>query len=211
MAHEVRNPVGSIMNALALLKRDVRGPASDEALLSIIAEEAVRLEHLVAQLLDLGRPLLPRPCAYSMEELARRAVRLLTTRGELGERPVEMPTTEGTIGWMDPDLAELALVNVLRNAVQSTNPDARVRLLVEASDDHVKWVVEDQGPGIPEEVAKRLGQPFVTTRATGTGMGLAVVGRIMKASGGGLSVERSVLGGAQVTLWLPRTRGDTAS
>jgi len=211
MAHEVRNPVGSIMNALALLKRDARDSASDEALLSIIAEEAVRLEHLVAQLLDLGRPLLPRPCAYSMEELARRAVRLLTTRGELGERPLEMPTTEGTIGWMDPDLAELALVNVLRNAVQSTRPDARVRLLVEASDEHVRWVVEDQGPGIPEEIAKRLGQPFVTTRATGTGMGLAVVGRIMKASGGGLSVERSVLGGAQVTLWLPRSRGDSSS
>ena len=208
MAHEVRNPVGSIMNAVALLKREGQGSPSGDALLSIISEEAVRLEHVVAQLLDLGRPMLPRPCAYSMEELMHRAVRLLTTRGELSQRALEMPATEGSMGWIDPDLAELALVNVLRNAVQSTAPDARVRLWVETTDVCVKWIVEDQGPGIPEEIAKRLGQPFVTTRATGTGMGLAVVLRIMEASGGSLSVERSSLGGAQVTLAFPRPPGD---
>jgi PAS domain S-box-containing protein len=208
MAHEVRNPVGSIMNAVALLGRE--GPHSPEnsALLSIISEEARRLEHLVAQLLDLGRPLLPRPCAYSIEELTRRAVRLLTTRGELSEKLLEMPATEGTLAWMDPDLVELALVNVLRNAVQSTNPDGRVRVRIDAIEHGVRWVVEDQGPGIPEAIAKRLGQPFVTTRATGTGMGLAVVGRIMEASSGTVSIERSELGGAQVTLELPRPPRD---
>ena len=204
MAHEVRNPVGSIMNALALLKRQGHASPSDEALLSIISEETARLEHLVTQLLDLGRPLLPRPCAYVMEELTRRAVRVLTTRGELSNRALSMPSTEGTLVWMDPELVELALVNVLRNALQSTKPDARIRLRIEATEVSVKWIVEDEGQGIPEEVRKRLGQPFVTTRATGTGMGLAVVRRIMEASGGRLSVESAALGGAQVILELPR-------
>jgi two-component system sensor histidine kinase HydH len=204
MAHEVRNPVGSIMNALALLKRQGHASPSDEALLAIISEETARLEHLVTQLLDLGRPLLPRPCAYAMEELTRRAVRVLTTRGELSDRALEMPATEGTMAWMDPDLVELALVNVLRNAVQSTKPAARVRLSVEATELTVRWIVEDEGQGISEEVTKRLGQPFVTTRATGTGMGLAVVRRIVEASAGRLSVDRAALGGAQVILELPR-------
>jgi len=204
MAHEVRNPVGSIMNALALLKRQGRASPGDEALLSIISEETARLEHLVTQLLDLGRPLLPRPCAYAIEELTRRAVRILSTRGEVSDRALELPATEGTMVWMDPDLVELALVNVLRNALQSTKPDARVRLRIETTELSVRWIVEDEGQGIPEEVTKRLGQPFVTTRATGTGMGLAVVRRIVEASAGRLSVERAALGGAQVTLELPR-------
>lgn len=204
MAHEVRNPVGAIMNALVLLKRDGQCSPAHQAMLAIISEETVRLEHLVTQLLELGRPLLPRPCVYAMEDLTRRAVRLLTTRGELSDRPLEMPSTEGTLVWMDPDLVELALVNVLRNAVQSTQPEARVRLSVEGTESSVRWIVEDEGPGIPDEIRKRLGQPFVTTRATGTGMGLAVVRRIMEASGGRLSVERAALGGAQVTLELPR-------
>ena len=206
MAHEVRNPVGSIMNALALLKRSLHPTASEEALLQIVSEETARLEHLVTQLLDLGRPLLPRPRVYAMEELTRRAIRVLATRGELADRPLETPPTEGTLVWMDPDLVELAMVNVLRNAVQSTRADARIRLWVEATPHSVKWVVEDDGPGIPDHIATRLGEPFVTTRATGTGMGLAVVRRIMEASGGQLSVASAPTGGAQVTLELPVAR-----
>ncbi len=208
MAHEVRNPVGAIMNALALLKRE--GPASPngEALLSIISEETARLEHLVTQLLDFGRPFAPRPTAFALEELTRRAVRLLTARGELAERHLDLPKTEGTMAWLDPDLAELAFVNVLRNAAQSTTPDARVRLSVETTEVCVRWIVEDEGPGISEEIKKRLGQPFVTTRATGTGMGLAVVRRIMEASGGRVSLGSAAAGGAQVTLEFPRPPND---
>ena len=204
MAHEVRNPVGSIMNALVLLKRGERSSPGDRQLLSIIAEEAARLEHIVTQLLDLGRPLLPRPSTYGMEELSRRAVHVLGTRGELTQRSLELPTTEGTEAWLDPDLAELALVNVLRNAVQSTKPEARVRVSVAATENAVRWTVEDEGPGIPDEVRKRLGQPFVTTRAMGTGMGLAVVQRIMHASDGRIVIDRAPLGGSQVTLEFPR-------
>lgn len=201
MAHEVRNPVGSIMNAVTLLKRP---DASDrEALLAIISEEAARLEYVVAQLLDIGRPILPRPCAYSMEDLTRRAVRLLDVRGELRASRLDLPTTT-TLAWADPDLAELALVNVLRNAAQSTSASSRLRLAVEATEASVSWWVEDEGPGIPDAVLARLGEPFVTTRATGTGMGLAVVRRIMEASGGTLSFQRAPTGGARVTLEFPR-------
>ena len=199
MAHEVRNPVGAIMNALALLDREDPG-APNRALLAIISEETVRLEQLVTQLLELGRPLLPRPRAYALEELTQNAIRLLSTRGELGDRSIEVPNGQETLAWIDPDLTELALVNVLRNAAQSTAKGARMRVRVEKMDKCARWTLEDDGPGIPDEVTRRLGQPFVTTRATGTGMGLAVVRRIMEASGGRLSVGRAELGGAEVTL-----------
>lgn len=208
MAHEVRNPVGSIMNALALLRREGRDTSGDASLLSIIGEESARLEHLVTQLLDLGRPLLPRPRAFAIEELSQRAMRVLVTRGELSTHPREEPASQGTMVWIDPDLVELALVNVLRNAFQSTKREGRVRVTVEATAAMVRWSVEDEGPGLPEEVKKRLGQPFVTTRATGTGMGLAVVRRIMEASSGSLLVERGALGGAKVTLELPRPQSE---
>lgn len=204
MAHEVRNPVGAIMNALALLEHEGHPSPKEGALLAIISEETARLEHIVTQLLDLGRPLLPRPCAYALEELTRRAIRVLTRRGEAGSRALMLPATEDTLAWLDPDLVELAFVNVLRNAMQSTPREAPIRVWVEATDGAVKWVVEDEGQGIPEEVRRRLGQPFVTTRATGTGMGLAVVRRIMDASGGRLVVGRADHGGAQVILELPR-------
>ena len=197
MAHEVRNPVGSIMNALTLLKRP--GTANHDALLAIISEEAARLEYVVAQLLDIGRPILPRPCPYSMEDLTRRALRLLDVRGELRAATLVVPTTT-TLVWADPDLVELALVNVLRNAAQASTS---LQLAVEAAGAKVAWWVEDGGPGITDAVAQRLGEPFVTTRATGTGMGLAVVRRIMDASDGTIAVTRAVNGGTRVTLRFP--------
>jgi two-component system, NtrC family, sensor histidine kinase HydH len=206
MAHEVRNPVGSIMNAVVLLERDRSGGPDGGRVLAIIAEEAKRLALLVNQLLELGRPLHPRPRAVSMEDLIQRAVDLLSARGELSSRSLDMPTTAGTMTWLDPTLAELALVNVIQNALQSTSGDGRVGLSVEASDAWVRCVVTDDGPGIPDDIRERLGQPFVTTRATGTGVGLAVVHRIMEASGGRVLFETAEPGGAQVGLEFPRPR-----
>jgi PAS domain S-box-containing protein len=204
MAHEVRNPVGAIMNVLALLERDGNLSVRDQSLLGIISEETARLEHLVTQLLDLGRPLFPKPCAYAMEDLTRRAVRLLTARGELSDRMLHTPTDGATMAWMDPDLAELALLNVLRNAAQSTSAKGNVRVSIEVVSDMVRCIVDDDGDGISEDVSKKLGQPFVTTRAMGTGMGLAVVRRILEASAGRLSVARPPAGGARVVLEFPR-------
>jgi len=206
MAHEVRNPVGAIMNAITLLRREPNATKEQDALLTVIDEESARLAHVVSQLLDLGRPLFPRPCTFEMEALTARAMRALTTRGLLVRRNVAVPETSGTLAWMDPDLMELALINLLRNAAQSTAVDGAIHVNVSTQEHSVTWSVEDDGPGFPDEVVERLGQPFVTTRATGTGMGLAVVRRIAEASGGRLLVKRASLGGASVSLELPRPR-----
>jgi signal transduction histidine kinase len=204
MAHEVRNPVAAIMNALVLLERDGLGGPDGVALLSIISQEATRLAQVVNQLLELGRPLHPSPCAFAVEDLIERAVSLLTARGALPKHSLEMPASRGTLAWLDPTLAELAVLNVIQNAVQSTSGGGKVRFSVEAQDGHVRCVVADDGPGIPDSIRTRLGQPFVTTRATGTGMGLAVVRRIMEASGGRILIEPGEPCGAKVALEFPR-------
>lgn len=204
MAHEVRNPVGAIMNALVLLERGSGSGSDGRELLSIISEEAKRLAQVVDQLLELGRPLHPRPYAVSMEDLIENAVRLLRMRGELPSTSLRMPPTKGTRTWLDPTLAELAMLNVIRNALQSTRSGGEVHLSVEADDTHVRCIIADDGPGIPDAIRKRLGQPFLTTRATGTGMGLAVVRRIMEASAGRFLIEKREPAGTKVVLEFPR-------
>jgi signal transduction histidine kinase len=78
-----------------------------------------------------------------------------------------------------------------------------VLVRVERKGEHCAWVVEDGGPGLPPEVLLRVGEPFTTTRATGTGMGLAVVRRVMQASQGQIEIGSSSLGGTGVWLWVP--------
>ncbi len=204
MAHEVRNPVGSIMNALALLDRHEAGAKEGKVLLSIISEEATRLAGLVEQLLELGRPLHPRPNVVVMEEIVARAVHVLDKRGELARASLTMPQPRDTHVLLDSTLAELAIINIVKNALQSTGGTGNLRITVTSSDATVGCVVEDDGPGIPDDIRARIGQPFVTTRATGTGMGLAVVRRIMEASGGRLAIERADHGGTRGTLEFPR-------
>jgi PAS domain S-box-containing protein len=204
MAHEVRNPVAAMTNALVLLERKGAAGPDGPALLAIISQEAGRLAQVIAQLLELGRPLHPSPRAFPMEDLIERAVHLLTSRGELPRDRLEMPSGSSTLAWLDPSLAELAVVNVIQNAIQSTSGGGQVRVSVETSDTHVRCVVADDGPGIPDEIRARLGHPFVTTRATGTGVGLAVVRRIMEASGGCVVIDKGEPRGAKVALEFPR-------
>jgi signal transduction histidine kinase len=118
-----------------------------------------------------------------------------------------MPSSKGTMTWLDPTLAELAVVNVIQNALQSTSNGGEVRVSVVVADARVRCLIEDDGPGIADAIRERLGQPFVTTRATGTGMGLAVVRRIMEASGGSVRVDRGDDGGTKAALEFPRSSG----
>jgi signal transduction histidine kinase len=202
MAHEVRNPVGAILNAVAIARRTPAGDPVQAEMLRIIAEEAGRLEHLIGQLLEIGRPLAPRPRLTTLDELVATSLALLVSRQECSAGRVEVrPAVTPTPVALDPDLACLALLNVLRNAVQSTPKSGAIQVGFARQSSMVAIVVEDEGPGLPAEVLQRLGEPFTTTRATGTGIGLAVVRRVLEASRGRLEIRASALGGARVELW----------
>jgi signal transduction histidine kinase len=161
------------------------------------------LDQLVNQLLELGRPLAPRRQRHALAQLARTSVRLLVDRNECGPDRVDLKSDTEDYVVVDPDLAQLAVTNVLRNAVQSTLESGHVAVRFERSGTERALVVEDDGPGFPPEVLTRVGEPFTTTRATGTGMGLAVVRRVMDAVGGRVEIGRAAAGGARVALWFP--------
>jgi two-component system sensor histidine kinase HydH len=204
MAHEVRNPIAAILNAIAVLRRQAPIAGDAGEMVRVIAEEAARLERLVRDLLDLGRPLRPRPHATDLGELAK------TCAGIVGSRPADealevriVDESPPTFAWVDPDLLQLALMNVLQNAAQANGGAGTVLLRVSASNDGAVVSVEDQGPGFSDEVSRRMFEPFYTTRAAGTGIGLAVVRRIVEACAGAIEVDRAPAGGARFRMRFP--------
>ncbi|MBM4362679.1 MAG: two-component sensor histidine kinase, partial [Deltaproteobacteria bacterium] len=188
LAHEIRNPLGSIAGSAQLLRSS--GGLSDEetALCGIIEREAARLNELVTDMMEVARPRRPELLPVDVSLLSEDVVALARRSG----RAVSDVTIEGEVEpglGIRADGAQLRqmLWNLVRNAVQSAR--TRVIVRVRARDDGVLLEVTDDGPGIEPGVRGQLFDAFVTTRAHGTGMGLAVVKRIVDDHGFLIEVE----------------------
>ncbi|WP_163870103.1 ATP-binding protein [Myxococcus eversor] len=204
VAHEVRNPLGAILNAVAVLRREAHLGPTGQAAVGMLEEEAIRLEDIVRDLLDVVRPLEPRPRPVHLGELVRRALGQLhgppdapTLRFTVDEAP-DTPEIMG-----DETLLQLAATHLVRNAVQASPPGGRVRLNVEPVEGGVRLVVEDEGPGIPDVDPRRVFEPFFLTRANGRGLGLAIVKRVVLAHGGQVRARGREKRGARFEVVLP--------
>jgi signal transduction histidine kinase len=212
VAHEVRNPVAVIFNALATLKPPVIRPDSTEAsLLRIIGEEASRLNRMVTVLLDFARPQPLEIRVVALDTVARAALEAARVGRDSGDRAVEIEVGDGDCHIAcDEQLVHQALVNLVANALDAPARRRPVRVEVSPADEGVAVRVIDDGAGVLPEHAARLFTPFFTTRPTGTGLGLAVVARILRAHGGTAIHEPSAGGGATFVVWLPRSRSSAS-
>jgi len=208
VAHEVRNPLGAILNAVAVLRRETHLGPTGQAAVGMLEEEVIRLEDIVKDLLDVVRPLQPRPRLVHLGELVRRALGQLhgppdapTLRFVVDEAP-DTPPLEG-----DETLLQLAVTHLVRNAVQASPTGGRVRMAVAPSEGGVCLVVEDEGPGIPDVDPRRIFEPFFLTRANGRGLGLAIVRRVVLAHGGTVRAMARPGGGARFEVRLPLEPG----
>lgn len=205
VAHEVRNPLAVVSNAVASLQKGrVRGEQRD-MLLGIIDEEMERLEKLVSHLLDYARPVEPNPVQLDLRDLLERSMSLLEERPDVKHAldvAADVPSLSG-----DPDLLRQAFENVVVNAAQAMNDHGSLEVSVKRERidgvDGVAVDFSDDGEGMSEEDQAQALAPFFTTRPTGTGLGLPIVGRIVEAHGGAVDISSEVGGGTIVRLHLP--------
>lgn len=213
VAHEVRNPV-SIIRASAQLLGSLPAVMADpesQEYLSVITQEADRVDRLVEDLLHYARAGDLSLGQVDLEELVRNTVARLASLAEQAgivitvEEEPGLPVLEA-----DADKLEQALLNLGLNAIealQTADPPSgeggRVIFAVERADGGVRCTVSDNGPGIPEEVRAHIFDPFFTTRDEGTGLGLAIVQRIVADHGGTIDVVSEPGNGTTFTIWLP--------
>lgn len=223
IAHEVRNPLGSIRLYAKMLVDDLADRGPERQIAEKIGGAVRGLDAVVGDVLAFSREMRVRPEPVDAQELIAGAVE----EGLCGNAcDVEIRAECGEIE-CDASLLHRALVNVVRNAAEAMRESkggaGAGRLTISTREqsiagggeelrDGVVIRVEDSGPGVPEDVLPRMFNPFFTTRATGTGLGLAIVHRIIDAHGGRVIVQ-NVRGedgrvcGASVELVLPMERG----
>jgi signal transduction histidine kinase len=206
VAHEVRNPVAIIFNALAMLQRAARSE-EDETLLGIVGEEAERLKQLVARLLDAVRPFELQYSRRGAKHVVGAAIAQVTSSAGVATTQVELISAPADEVECDELLLGQAISNLVQNALVASGRRSPVRVHVDversAMLEVLRIVIADDGDGVPLEARARLFTPFFTTRATGTGLGLALVKRIAEAHGGSVAYEPPEVGGASFVLRVP--------
>lgn len=194
LAHEIRNPLGTIKGFVQLAAE--AGAVRD--LLEPALEETGRLERLVSDLLLYARPPAPALRDVLWDDFTRALPR--GPQVSIDERPWRIRT--------DPDLLRQAVLNLIRNATEAVagQPDGRVR--VEAVPRSGGWAltVEDNGPGLPDSVRARLFEPFLTTKAAGTGLGLPITRNLVEALGGRLALRNALPRGTRAEILFPASK-----
>jgi signal transduction histidine kinase len=200
IAHEVRNPLGAIELFAGALAEDVRD-RPEAAHVARIRKELSGLERLVQDFLDYARarPLSPEEIDAALLAAEVRELVLPLAR----ERGVEVGA-EGS-GRLVGDRHALcrAALNLARNAVEATGPGGRVDVALHVRGAEAALEVLDRGPGLAAEAREHLLEPFFTTKEHGTGLGLALAGKVAEAHGGALRIEGRQGGGTRARLVLP--------
>ncbi len=208
MAHEVRNPLGVVFNSLEALKRRSSPSTEVHSLLEIVGEEADRLNRIVEDLLDFARPNPPARAPTGIDRVIASAVEVAECSVPQHQFHIQLR--------IDPHLPPVpidermirqALINLLINALQAMPGGGSVVVSAAATElkgrTFAQVDVTDHGPGMSSETTERLFQPFFTTKASGTGLGLAVVRRFVEAHNGLVAVKSRKGDGSTFTLMLP--------
>jgi signal transduction histidine kinase len=186
LAHEIRNPLGTIKGYAQLLAE--QGREEQQSFLKPILDEASRLEQLVKDLLAYGRPAHPHLSAVESQRL----VELMQVHARRYAAQVELRTDVSPfVLQTDLSLLEQILLNLLRNAAEVAGV---IRFEVQADGRDAVLRVVDNGPGLSTEAERRMFEPFFTSKASGTGLGLCISQKLAAALGGTLRVANVASG-----------------
>jgi signal transduction histidine kinase len=209
VAHEIGNPLNSLHIHLQLMERNVQklhdsAKAGLEQSIEVARSEVNRLDSIVTQFLKAIRPSRPQLRQENINTIVEEAVRFFTP--ELHDREIAVEQelrSDLPLLQLDRDQMKQAFYNVIKNSLEAMHRHGRLQIRSDLDDTHVIIRFVDSGGGMSVEKLSRVFEPYFTTKASGTGLGLLIVRRIVREHGGELSIESSEGKGLTLTIRLP--------
>jgi signal transduction histidine kinase len=208
ISHEIRNPLGIIKSSSELLKKKMAGYDPSNTIPDIIIEESVRLNNIITDFLNFAKPRIPNMMACNVEDVLEKNINFLSSHieqeGYTVEKHYDHNIPEITA---DSDMLYQAFLNILINAMQAMPEGGKIRVAIQSTDNTVKIFFEDEGEGIPQDLMGKIWDPFFTTKAKGTGLGLGIVKNIIESHSGSVQIRTRPGAGARVKVELPVKQG----
>lgn len=210
ISHEIRNPLGIIRSSAELLKKKVAQFDPSNSIPDIIVEESSRLNLIITDFLNFAKPRLPHRTPCRLEDILEKNIVFITPQiqdhGYIIAKHFahRLPEIQA-----DSDMLYQAFLNILMNSIQAMPEGGKIQVSIQSTSHIVMVCIEDEGPGVPEDLIERIWDPFFTTKEKGTGLGLGIVKNIIESHNGVIRVEnRKEETGVRMIIELPITDKD---
>jgi two-component system sensor histidine kinase HydH len=204
VAHEIRNPLSSIKGFAVYFKERLSGNREDEETADIMIAETERLNRVISQLIEFARPLELNTEKIRFVDLVSHTIKLIAADAQQSNISIEINTAEAMpMVEVDPDKIKQVLLNILLNSLSAMKEGGKLTIGFSCGTDNLNVIISDNGTGINEADLPKIYDPYFTSKPAGTGLGLAVVQKIIEAHGGRINVESRIGQGTKVSLSLP--------
>lgn len=211
IAHEIKNPLGSIKGAAQILKDDNLSSDEKHEFADIIEKETDRLNHVVTDFLSYARPTPTNLTEIDISEILYSAHKQL--RFQAGKQNIEINVEQKSLPVIkaDPDKLRQVILNIMLNAFQAMPEGGRISVscrLLEDKPQRIEIEMADSGHGIPAADISKIFDPFFSTKSRGSGLGLATTQAIIKEHKGQIRAESKEGKGTKFIITLPVSNGD---
>ncbi len=204
IAHEIRNPLGSIRGSLEILRKDYKPEDTKYEFLNILLKEVKRLNKVITDFLNYAKPALPNLIDTDINQLISETVLILSPQAVKKEVSLKteleknLPRIKA-----DPSQLKQAFINLILNSLEAIEDKGEITLSAHQDKNRLKIVFQDNGKGMSEETKSKILTPFFSTKEGGTGLGLGIVERIIQNHKGEIKVESKLGKGTIFTLSFP--------
>lgn len=200
IAHEIRNPLTSLKGFLQLLQAGVN---HKEEYYKIMVDEIEKMEKITSELLFISKPLSGHIKAEYTQEMIDDVLALLHSQAKMKHIQLERKSKGKIFIECDKSQIKQVLINIVKNAIESMNEPGIISIHVYMQNEKAVIDIMDEGPGIPEEIIHKLGEPFFTTKKNGTGLGLMITKQILERHGATLEILKNKEKGSTFKLVFP--------
>jgi signal transduction histidine kinase len=203
IAHEIKNPLGSMELFLSILLDEQLRPGAREYI-DHIRFGVKTIDRIINNILSYTRPKALVLRERVLKDVVQETLEFMNL--SISSRNIEVAFSNGgdTRALFDPDLMKLVIMNLLSNAVEAVEKDGMIRVEVKGDPAYALLVIADSGPGMCEETRKNIFNPFFTTKDKGVGLGLFIVHNIVQAHNGFIEVESREGAGASFIIHIPK-------